>query len=258
MKILICDDDREIARAIGIYLRNAGYETCEVYDGRSAVEAAKDEEVQLIMMDVMMPGIDGIRATEAIRRVRNIPIIMVSAKGESYDKVSGLDCGADDYITKPFDPVEMVARVRACLRRYKSLGSAEEGPSVLKTGGLRLDTETKVVTVDGEEVSLTPKEFGVLKFLMEQPGRVYSMEQIYEAVWKEPAFNFENTVAVHIRHIREKIEIDPRNPAYLKVLWGIGYKIEKIDEPGNETKGASGNKPEGAPAGAGGGPGSGK
>lgn len=229
MKILICDDDKEIARAIGIYLRNAGYETVEVYDGKSAVDAAGDPDVQLIMMDIMMPGINGIQATEAIRKIRNIPIIMVSAKGESYDKVSGLDSGADDYITKPFDPVEMVARVKACLRRYTSLGSKEIRPSVLKTGGLELDTETREVRVDGEPVVLTPKEFGVLEYLMEQPGRIFSMEQIYEAVWKEPAYNFENTVAVHIRHIREKIEIDPKNPRYLKVAWGVGYKIEKLD-----------------------------
>lgn len=229
MKILICDDDKEIARAIGIYLRNAGYETVEVHDGKSAVDAAGNPDVQLIMMDIMMPGINGIQATEAIRKIRNIPIIMVSAKGESYDKVSGLDSGADDYITKPFDPVEMVARVKACLRRYTSLGSKEIRPSVLKTGGLELDTETREVRVDGEPVVLTPKEFGVLEYLMEQPGRIFSMEQIYEAVWKEPAYNFENTVAVHIRHIREKIEIDPKNPRYLKVAWGVGYKIEKLD-----------------------------
>ena len=227
MKILICDDDKEIARAIGIYLRNAGYETVEVHDGKSAVDAAGDPDVQLIMMDIMMPGINGIQATEAIRKIRNIPIIMVSAKGESYDKVSGLDSGADDYITKPFDPVEMVARVKACLRRYTSLGSKEIRPSVLKTGGLELDTETREVRVDGEPVVLTPKEFGVLEYLMEQPGRIFSMEQIYEAVWKEPYVYDDNNIMAVISRLRKKLEENPANPRYIQTIKGIGYRFNR-------------------------------
>ncbi|MBR0374357.1 MAG: response regulator transcription factor [Mogibacterium sp.] len=229
MKILVCDDDREIAKAIGIYLGNEGYEVVTAYDGIEALDAIRDPEVKLVIMDIMMPRMDGIRATMGIRESRNIPIIMLSAKSEDYDKINGLNVGADDYITKPFNPMELVARVRACLRRYTDLGSEKAGSgTVYRTGGLVIDDAQKSVTVDGREVSLTPTEYGIVKLLVQNAGRVYSMEQIYELVWNEPAFNPENTVAVHIRHIREKIEIDPKNPRYIKVVWGIGYKAERI------------------------------
>jgi DNA-binding response OmpR family regulator len=179
-------------------------------------------------MDIMMPNLDGQRATMKIREEKNIPIIMLSAKSEDYDKITGLNLGADDYITKPFNPLELIARVKSQLRRYVNLGSLEKKTGICKTGGLIIDDESKQVTLDGEQVVVTPIEYGILKFLTENAGKVFSMEQIYEAVWKEPAFNPENTVAVHIRRIREKIEIDPKNPRYLKVVWGIGYKIEKL------------------------------
>ena len=227
LKILVCDDDREIARAIEIYLKNAGFDTCQANDGIQAIEMLKKEDIQLVIMDIMMPKMDGIEATRKIRQEKNIPIIMLTAKSEDYDLVNGLDAGADDYITKPFNSVELVARVKALLRRYTTLGSMPvKSNGEIKVGGIVLDTDRKTVSVDGEDVIFTPKEYGVLECLMMHPGRVFSMEQIYEAVWNEPAYNPENTVAVHIRHIREKIEIDPKNPRYLKVVWGIGYKIE--------------------------------
>ena len=182
----------------------------------------------MVLMDIMMPNLDGQRATMKIREEKNIPIIMLSAKSEDYDKITGLNLGADDYITKPFNPLELIARVKSQLRRYVNLGSLEKKTGICKTGGLIIDDESKQVTLDGEQVVVTPIEYGILKFLTENAGKVFSMEQIYEAVWKEPAFNPENTVAVHIRRIREKIEIDPKNPRYLKVVWGIGYKIEKL------------------------------
>lgn len=232
MNILVVDDDREIARAIGIYLENEGYRVLQAHDGFAALETVREEDVQLIIMDIMMPKMDGIQATMKIREEKNIPIIMLSAKAEDYDKINGLYVGADDYITKPFNPMELVARVKSQLRRYTMLGGAGPDPKkgIFRTGGLTVDDRTKTVTVDGEAVTMTPKEFGIIRFLTEHAGQVFSIEQIYEAVWEEPAVNPENTVAVHIRHIREKIEINPKAPRYLKVVWGVGYKVEKIPE----------------------------
>ena len=229
MNILICDDDREISRAIEIYLRNEGYHVIQARDGLEALDAVKKNDIQLILMDVMMPRMDGIQATMRIRQEKNIPIIMLSAKAQDYDKINGLNVGADDYVTKPFNPMELVARVKSQLRRYTDLGSLhkEESGDVWRSGGLTLDDAKKSVEVDGRPVSLTPTEYRILLFLVRNAGRVFSIEQIYEKVWDEPAYNPENTVAVHIRHIREKIEIDPGNPQYLKVVWGTGYKVEK-------------------------------
>lgn len=229
MNILVCDDDREIAKAIGIYLENEGYTVYKAYQGQEALQILEEAEIHLVIMDIMMPGMDGLQATTAIREKRNIPIIILSAKSEDYDKINGLNVGADDYITKPFNPMELIARVRSHLRRYMEFGSllkAEE-KDVLRIGGLVIDDRRKAVSVDGNPVSMTPKEYGILKLLADHPGQVFSMEQIYEQVWKEAAYSPENTVAVHIRHIREKIEIDPKKPDYLKVVWGIGYKLEK-------------------------------
>lgn len=237
INILVCDDDREIAAAIEIYLRNEGYHVFKAYDGIEALSVAEKEKLHLIIMDIMMPHMDGVQATMKLRETQNIPIIMLSAKSEDYDKITGLNVGADDYVTKPFNPLELIARVKSQLRRYVNLGSIdadrgkdrdEKVEGVYTTGGLTVDDVRKTVSVDGQEVSVTPTEFGILKFLAANAGRVFSIEQIYEAVWNEPAYSPENTVAVHIRRIREKIEIDPKNPQYLKVVWGIGYKIEKI------------------------------
>lgn len=228
MNILVCDDDKEIVNAIEVYLKNEGYNIFKAYDGLQALDIIEKKETHLILMDIMMPKLDGMRTTMKIREDKNIPIIMISAKSEDYDKITGLNIGADDYITKPFNPLELIARVRSQLRRYVDLGSLEKKTGVYKTGGLLVDDEQKTVTLDGEQVILTPTEYGIIKLLTENAGRVFSMEQIYEAVWKEPAYNPENTVAVHIRRIREKIEINPKDPRYLKVVWGIGYKIEKI------------------------------
>lgn len=229
MNILVCDDDREIARAIGIYLANEGFTVLKAYDGNQALQILEEEEIHLIIMDIMMPGMDGLQATTRIRETRNIPIIMLSAKSEDYDKINGLNLGADDYMTKPFHPMELVARVRSHLRRYVELGSLPSEPEegILRIAGLEIDDRRKAVSVDGKPVSLTPKEYGILKLLADHPGQVFSIKQIYEQVWNEPAFHPENTVAVHIRHIREKIEIDPKKPDYLKVVWGIGYRLEK-------------------------------
>jgi DNA-binding response OmpR family regulator len=227
MNILVCDDDREIVNAIEIYLRNEGYNVFKAYDGVEALDVLEAEEIHLVLMDIMMPRLDGQRATMRIREEKNIPIIIISAKGEDYDKITGLNIGADDYITKPFNPLELVARVKSQLRRYVDLGSLEKKKGICKTGGLIIDDEQKMVTLDGDQVAVTPIEYGILKFLTENAGIVFSMEKIYEEVWKEPAYNPENTVAVHIRRIREKIEINPKDPKYLKVVWGIGYKIEK-------------------------------
>ncbi len=228
MNILVCDDDREIVSAIEIYLSNEGYTVFKAYDGLEALNVVEKEELHLIIMDVMMPKMDGLRATMKIREENNIPIIILSAKSEDYDKITGLNVGADDYITKPFNPLELIARVKSLLRRYTNLGSLEKKSGVFKTGGLIIDDEQKSVEVDGKPISLTPIEYGILKLLTENAGRVFSMTQIYEAVWNEPAYNPENTVAVHIRRIREKIEINPKDPKYLKVVWGVGYKIEKF------------------------------
>ncbi|MBR2539319.1 MAG: response regulator transcription factor [Mogibacterium sp.] len=227
--ILIVDDDKAIADAVAFYLKGEGYDTVMAYDGIEALNAMKSCDISLIIMDIMMPGLDGIQTTLRIREEHNIPIIMLSAKTEDYDKIMGLNVGADDYVTKPFNPLELIARVKSQLRRYNYLGSAAPvSDKVFRTGGLEINDDSRTVTIDGEEVSLTPTEYGILKLLTENAGRVYSIEQIYEAVWNEEAYNPENTVAVHIRRIREKIEIDPKNPRYLKVVWGVGYKVEKV------------------------------
>ncbi|WP_312092254.1 response regulator transcription factor [Aminipila sp.] len=227
MNILVCDDDKEIVNAIEVYLKNEGFEIFKAYDGLQALDIVERNPIHLILMDIMMPNLDGMRTTMRIREDKNIPIIMLSAKSEDYDKITGLNVGADDYITKPFNPLELIARVKSQIRRYVNLGSLEKKTGVFKTGGLEIDDEQKTVTLDGEQVVVTPIEYGILKLLTENAGRVFSMEQIYEAVWNEPAYNPENTVAVHVRRIREKIEINPKDPRYLKVVWGIGYKVEK-------------------------------
>lgn len=229
MNILVCDDDKEIVRAIGIYLKNEGYRVLEAYDGIEALDILRKEEIHLIIMDIMMPRMDGMQATVRIREEKNIPIIMLSAKSEDYDKIGGLGAGADDYVTKPFNPMELIARVKSQLRRYTTLGSMNQprNEKTFQSGGLILNDDTKEVTVDGTEVRLTPTEYRILALLTANAGQVYTIYQIYDAVWEEPAFNPENTVAVHIRHIREKIEINPKEPRYLKVVWGTGYKIEK-------------------------------
>ncbi|MBQ2271593.1 MAG: response regulator transcription factor, partial [Firmicutes bacterium] len=208
MNILVCDDDKDIVGAIEIYLRNEGYHVYKAYDGLEALNVVDKEEIHLILMDIMMPKLDGMRTTMRIREEKNIPIIMLSAKSEDYDKITGLNAGADDYITKPFNPLELIARVKSQLRRYTSLGSMEKRSGVYRSGGLVVDDEQKTVTLDGEQVPVTPIEYGILKLLTEHAGKVFSMEQIYEAVWKEQAYNPENTVAVHVRRIREKIEIN--------------------------------------------------
>lgn len=229
MNNLVCDDDKEIVRAIGIYLKNEGYRVLEAYDGIEALDILRKEEIHLIIMDIMMPRMDGMQATVRIREEQNIPIIMLSAKSEDYDKIGGLGAGADGYVTKPFNPMELIARVKSQLRRYTTLGSMNQprNEKTFQSGGLILNDDTKEVTVDGMEVRLTPTEYRILALLTANAGRVYTIYQIYDAVWEEPAFNPENTVAVHIRHIREKIEINPKEPRYLKVVWGTGYKIEK-------------------------------
>ena len=227
--ILICDDDRDIVSALNIYLTGEGYRTVCAYNGEEAIAAVRRESIDLILMDIMMPRMDGIRATAALREEGNVPIILLTAKSEDSDKVLGLTVGADDYITKPFNPIEVIARVKSQLRRYTLLGGkARTEDGVLRNGALALDDGAKSVTVDGEPVSLTPIEYSILRLLMKSPGRVYSTAQIYEQVWNDPALGSENTVAVHIRHLREKIEIDPANPRYIKVVWGLGYKLEKM------------------------------
>ncbi len=228
MNILVCDDDKEIVEAITIYLNNEGYQIYKAFNGMEALEIVEENQIHLIIMDIMMPKMDGLRATLEIRKDNNIPVIMLSAKSEDTDKIMGLNMGADDYITKPFNPLELIARVKSQLRRYTTLGSLEKKRNVYKTGGLIIDDESKIITVDGDEVKLTPVQYKILKFLTANAGRVYSIDEIYEKVWKEASVNPENTVAVHIRKIREKIEINPKDPKYLKVVWGIGYKVEKI------------------------------
>ncbi|WP_077212360.1 response regulator transcription factor [Bacillus dakarensis] len=228
MNILVCDDDKAIVDAIGIYLENEGYKIVKAFNGVEAIEVIREHEIHLIIMDIMMPKMDGIRATMKIREENNIPLIILSAKSEDYDKILGLNFGADDYITKPFNPLELIARVKSQLRRYTTLGGLETRSSILQTGGLMIDDESKTITVDGEEVHLTPVQYKILKLLTANAGKVFSIEEIYEKVWNEAAFNPENTVSVHIRKIREKIEINPKEPKYLKVVWGVGYKVEKI------------------------------
>ena len=228
LNILVCDDDKEIVEAIEIYLQQEGYQVFRAYDGEDALKILKEEEIHLLIIDVMMPKLDGIRATLKIREESSIPIIILSAKSEDTDKILGLNVGADDYITKPFNPLELVARVKSQLRRYTKLGNAaENGQAVYQFGGLAINDELKEVTVDGEIVKLTPIEYNILLLLMKNQGKVFSINQIYENIWNEDAIGADNTVAVHIRHIREKIEINPKEPRYLKVVWGVGYKIDK-------------------------------
>ncbi len=228
INILVCDDDREIVDAIEIYLSQDGYQIYKAYDGEQALEILKKEDIHLLIMDIMMPRLDGIRATLKIRESSSIPIIMLSAKSEDTDKILGLNIGADDYITKPFNPLELVARVKSNLRRYTSLGSLDGGgKAVYQVGGLVVNDENKQVFVDDEPVKMTPIEYNILLLLMKNQGKVFSINQIYESIWNEDAIGADNTVAVHIRHIREKIEINPKEPRYLKVVWGVGYKIDK-------------------------------
>ena len=229
-KILVCDDDKDIVEAIDIYLTQEGYEVLKAYDGDEAIKVLKRNEVDLLIMDVMMPRLDGLRATLKIRENMSLPIIILSAKSEDADKILGLNIGADDYMTKPFNPLELVARVKSQLRRYTQLGSTarSDNQSEFRTGGLVIRDDLKEVTVDGEKVKLTPIEYNILLLLVKNQGKVFSINQIYENIWNEEAIGADNTVAVHIRHIREKIEINPKEPRYLKVVWGVGYKVEKI------------------------------
>ena len=228
--VLVCDDDREIVEAIEIYLSQEGYKVLKAYDGEEALKVLDREKVDLLIIDVMMPKLDGIRATLKIREKKNMPIIILSAKSEDADKIVGLNVGADDYMTKPFNPLELTARVKSQLRRYTQLGSTidKSNQAVYAVGGLSIDDEQKEVTVDGEPVRLTPIEYNILLLLVKNQGKVFSIDQIYESIWNEDAIGVDNTVAVHIRHIREKIEINPKEPRYLKVVWGVGYKIEKL------------------------------
>ena len=226
-KILICDDQKDIVSALKIYLSTEGYTLLEAFDGRQAVELARQQEPHLILLDVMMPNLDGISALQQIRKFSNVPIILLTAKSETEDMVEGLNAGADDYITKPFVPAEVLARVRSQLRRFAQLGSRTEIADELTVGAITVNHAEKTVTVDGSPVALTPIEYSILHLLMKNPGKVYSTKALYEAVWQETAIGSEGAVAVHIRHLREKLEIDPSAPRYLKVMWGQGYKIEE-------------------------------
>ena len=228
--ILICDDERDIVSALKIYLEAEGYATVAAYNGNEAVEAVRNNAVHLALMDIMMPECDGISAMTQIREISNIPVILLTAKGEDTDKILGLNVGADDYITKPFNPVEVIARVRSQLRRYMQLGGGTKKEDGYTVGGIELNDKTKQVFAEGEEVPLTPTEFEILKLLMKNAGAVLSPKEIYESVWGGDPFGAESTVAVHIRHLREKIEINPSEPKYLKVVWAHGYKLEKGDK----------------------------
>ncbi|MCK8060398.1 MULTISPECIES: response regulator transcription factor [unclassified Fusibacter] len=228
-KLLVCDDDKDIVDAICIYLKHEGIDAYKAYNGKQAVEILDENEVHLVMMDIMMPEQDGLTTVAKMRETSNVPIIFLSAKSENTDKIIGLNFGADDYITKPYNPLEMVARVKAQLRRYTQLGNRTVEEHILKTGGLEMDTHMKIVTVDGAVISVTATEWKILSVLMNHLGRVFSIDELYERAWNDVAVAANNAVAVHIRRIREKIEIDPKNPKYLKVVWGIGYKIEKYD-----------------------------
>jgi len=233
--ILVCDDEKEITDAIEIYLTQEGYQVYKAGNGKEAIEILKEKEIHLLIIDLMMPELDGIHAVLEIRKKSSIPIIILSAKTQDADKILGLNVGADDYVTKPFNPLELVARVKSQLRRYTTLGTLSDGRDdehVYETGGLRVNDDKKEVTVDGESVKLTRIEYNILLLLIRNKGKVFSIDQIYEKIWNEEAFCADNTVTVHIRHIREKIEIDPKNPKYLKVMWGIGYRIEDIPVEG--------------------------
>ena len=230
--ILVVDDDREIVKAIEIYLSKEGYNILKAYDGEGAIKQLTENEVHLVILDVMMPNKDGLETLEEIRKTKTLPVIMLSAKSEDYDKIAGLNIGADDYVTKPFNPLELIARVNSCIRRYVNFGSLnnkKEETNILKTGNLIINDDMKKVEVDGKEIKLTATEYNILKFLLKNKGKVFSISQIYENVWNEESYGAENIIAVHIRHIREKIEINPKEPKYLKVIWGIGYKIENLD-----------------------------
>ena len=226
--ILICDDERDIVNALKIYLADPNYTLFEAHTGAEALDILDREDIHLVLLDIMMPEMDGITALAKLRQVSNVPVILLTAKSEDTDKILGLNVGADDYVTKPFNPVEVAARVRSQLRRYFQLGGGTVRPEVLTLGGIQLDDREKAVTVDGDAVSLTPTEYDILKLLMEHPGQVFSPREIYRRVWRDAPFGSENTVAVHIRHLREKLEIDPANPRYIKVVWGLGYKMEKV------------------------------
>jgi len=228
MRILVCDDDQEIVNAIEIYLKTEGYEVTKAYNGQEATNIIENDNIQLIIMDIMMPVMDGIAAMVKIRKQKNIPIILLTAKSEDTDTIFGLQMGADDYISKPFNPLELIARVKSQLRRYTELGGTGTQADTYQTGGLLVNDNEKKVTVDGEEVKLTPVQYKILLLLIKNAGRVFSIDEIYERVWNDISYNSDNTVTVHIRNIREKIEINPKQPKYLKVVWGIGYKVEKI------------------------------
>ena len=225
--ILVCDDEKDIVSALHIYLTSEGYKVFEAFNGQEAIDCIRNNEIQLVLMDIMMPKMDGITAMSKIREFSNVPVILLTAKSEDTDKILGLNVGADDYITKPFNPVEVLARVKSQLRRYMLLGGTQVKPDRITIGGIELDDNEKQVLIDGEKANLTPTEFEILKLFMQNPGQVFSPKDIYNRVWKEACYGAENTVAVHIRHLREKIEINPAEPRYLKVVWGQGYKMEK-------------------------------
>ena len=226
--ILICDDERDIVNALKIYLNDVNYTLYEAFNGKEALKVIEEQEIHLVLLDIMMPEMDGMEAMVKIREKSNVPIILLTAKSEDSDKILGLTVGADDYITKPFNPVEVSARVKSQLRRYMQLGAGNMQPQVMRCGAIELDDSAKKVTLDGEEVSLTPTEYDILKLLMQHPGQVFSPKEIYRKIWNDFPYGSENTVAVHIRHLREKLEINPAEPRYLKVVWGQGYKCEKI------------------------------
>ncbi len=228
--ILVVDDDKEIVNAIEIYLKTEGYNIIKAYNGKEALQVLEKEKVHLVILDIMMPEKDGLETLEEIRKNKSVPVILLSAKSEDYDKISGLNTGADDYITKPFNPLELIARVNSNIRRYVGFENIQDNKNekIFKSGELEINDDTKKVTVDGKEIKLTATEYNILKFLLQNKGKVYSIKQIYENVWNEESYSAENIIAVHIRHIREKIEINPKEPKYLKVIWGIGYKIENI------------------------------
>lgn len=224
--ILVCDDEKDIVSALTIYLTTAGYQVFPAYDGTEALDLLRREDIHLVLLDIMMPKLDGIAALTRLREASNVPVILLTAKSEDTDKIQGLNLGADDYVTKPFNPVEVLARVKSQLRRYLQLGGGTVRPTALRLGGIAQDDRTKEVTLDGDPVSLTPREYDILHLLMGSPGTVFSPKRIYRAVWGEEPFGVENAVAVHIRHLREKLEIDPSDPRYIKVVWGQGYKME--------------------------------
>ena len=237
-KILVCDDDRDIVSAVRIYLHADGYEVAEAYNGYEALKAVReDPDIVLVLLDIMMPELDGISTLERLREERNLPVILLTAKSEDTDKVLGLNVGADDYVTKPFNPVELSARVRSQLRRYLQLGGSEQRTDILEIGGIRLDDRSKEVQADGETVSLTPREYEILKLLMQNPGEVFRPEEIYRRVWQDEPYGAEGTVAVHVRHLREKLEINPAEPRYLKAVWGQGYKFDVVKGREKEPKG---------------------